>query len=192
MNTEQEHTADDLQHEAEHTRPRKRGSVMVYLAILFAAAFLLLLMSYFMQQRINRETLDDLQKTSTSAVQSLDNLIAERDRLVQERQTLEEQLEELERQSETLQTQLDAAAGDVARAEQAAQTVQAQAQALQILNEIRALYNQHRNREARELLAEHPDLETQLENFVQGMSQEERKIYDPLESYRSLAGWLNP
>ena len=96
MNTEQEHTADDLQHEAEHTRPRKRGSVMVYLAILFAAAFLLLLMSYFMQQRINRETLDDLQKTSTSAVQSLDNLIAERDRLVQERQTLEEQLEELE------------------------------------------------------------------------------------------------
>ena len=188
MNTEQEHTANDLQHEAEHTRPHKRGSVMVYLAVLFAAAFLLLLLSYFMQQRINRETLDDLQKTSTSAVQSLENLIEERDRLVQERQTLEEQLEQLERQSETLQTQLDAAAGDTAQAEQAAQA----AQALQILNEVRALYNQHRNREARALLEEYPDLEARLEDFTQGMSQEERELYNPLESYRALAGWLNP
>ena len=32
-----------LQHEAEHERPHKRSSVLLYLVILFAAAFLLLL-----------------------------------------------------------------------------------------------------------------------------------------------------
>ena len=38
-----------LQHEAEHASPGKRNSVLIYLVILFAAAFLLLLLSYFMQ-----------------------------------------------------------------------------------------------------------------------------------------------
>ena len=59
MNTGQEHNQlEDLQHEAEHTRPPKRGgAVMGYLVVLFGAAFLLLLMSYFMQQRTNREAM---------------------------------------------------------------------------------------------------------------------------------------
>ena len=48
---------------------------MVYLAVLFAAAFLLLLLSYFMQQRINRETLDECPmayKTMEDIVQNID------------------------------------------------------------------------------------------------------------------------
>ena len=42
-----------LQHQAEHTRARRRISVMGYLLILFVVAFLLLLLAYFQQQRIN-------------------------------------------------------------------------------------------------------------------------------------------
>ena len=38
-----------LQHAAEHEKPHKKLSVMTYLVILIAAAFLLLLLSYFMQ-----------------------------------------------------------------------------------------------------------------------------------------------
>ena len=53
--------------------------MLFYLVILFAAAFLLLLLSYFMQQRANQDAMDDLQQTSDSAVQSLENLLQEKD-----------------------------------------------------------------------------------------------------------------
>lgn len=193
MNTEQEHsTPEDLQHEAEHTRPHKRGSVMIYLVILFAAAFLLLLMSYFMQQRANREAIDDLQKNSSSAVENLENLIQERDRLAAENQTLQESMEQLERESENLRSQLSAADQELSAVEETAQSAQKQLEALTQLNQIRTLYNQYRNREARELLAQYPDLEEQLKLISESMTEEEREIYDPLESYQTLAGWLDP
>ena len=68
----EEQEMQHLQHEAEHARPHKKVSVMGYLAILFAAAFVLLLMSFLMQQRANQAALDDLQQTSDSTVQSLE------------------------------------------------------------------------------------------------------------------------
>ena len=43
---------------------------MGYLLVLFAAAFLLLLLAYFQQQRINADTSNALQQ-SVSAVQSI-------------------------------------------------------------------------------------------------------------------------
>ena len=45
-------------------------------------------------------------------------------------------------------------------------------------------------REAREILAQNPDLEEQLQTISEAMTEDERAIYDPLESYRTLAGWL--
>ena len=42
-------------------------------------------MSYFMQQRANREAIDNYQKNSNSAAESIDNLIAERNQLAEER-----------------------------------------------------------------------------------------------------------
>jgi len=174
---------DDLQHEAEHTRPPKKGSIMGYLAILFAAAFLLLLMSYFMQQRTNQEAIDDLQQSSSSAVQSLENLIAERDRLKEEVAALEES-------REALQTELEQVRTDLSTAQAAASAAERQAEALNQLNQIRILYNQHRNREARELLALYPDLEEQLTAISNSLTEEEREIYDPLEAFQSFMEWL--
>jgi Skp family chaperone for outer membrane proteins len=136
-----------LQHAAEHEKPHKKLSVMTYLVILIAAAFLLLLLSYFMQQRANQEAIADLQQTSNSAVQSLDNLIAERDGL--------------KRQNEELQTRLDELQSELNDAVRAAQENQEQQSAateanlaLMRLNQLRALYNQGRYREARALLEE--------------------------------------
>lgn len=96
MSQEQEkRERSHLQHEAEHAKPHKKVSVMGYLAILFAAAFLLLLLSYFMQQRSSEQTISGL-KDSVSAMQSVENLIADNDELHQKVDELETQIEALE------------------------------------------------------------------------------------------------
>lgn len=89
-----------LQHEAEHTRPRKHFSAVAYLAILFGTAFLLLLMSYFMQLRQNEEAASDALKQSASAAETL--------RLIQEENTsLRARAEELEAQVGSLELELE-------------------------------------------------------------------------------------
>lgn len=85
---------ESLQHQAEHTRPR-RSSIMVYLVILFAAAFLLLLLAYFQQQRANSETSDALQK-SVSAVGTIENMMSENETLRQEVETLKSDYQALD------------------------------------------------------------------------------------------------
>ena len=173
-----------LQHEAEHTKANKKSPVMTYLVILFAAAFLLLLLSYFMQQRVNQEKYDNLQQTSNSAVQTLENLIAERDDLKEQNEALNKQLEEV-------QAQLSQADKAREQAENAYADAAHQANCLSQLNQIRALYNQGRYREVRERLASYTGLEEELEKISAAMTEEDRAIYDPLAAYRNLADWLN-
>ena len=188
MNTESDkQERGRLQHAAEHERPRRRGSVLIYLVILFAA-FLLLLMSFLMQRRANQEAIDNLQQTSESAVQSLENLLQEN--------------EALKEQNGALQTQLDELQGQLDGAAQAGQeeldALQAQVDALTYLNQIRALYNDHRNADARDVaaaaeaaLADRGGMEGVLGEISAALTQEERENYDPLEAYRSLSEWLN-
>ena len=90
-----------LQHQAEHTRTRRRISVMGYLLVLFVAAFLLLLLAYFQQQRINTDTNNALQQ-SVSAVQSIQNLMADNETLRSQVADLEEQVETLTARSQEL------------------------------------------------------------------------------------------
>lgn len=178
-----------LQHAAEHAKPGKRNPVLLYLVILFAAAFLLLLMSYFMQQRTNQETISGLQQTSSSAKESLENLITERD-------LLKEQTVALEEQTAQLQRELDSAQAAVQAAQDKLEEAVCQAQALRQLNQIRALYNQHRNGDALALLRQWEEedpgaLEDTLTAISQAMSVEERSIYDPLDAYHKLTDWLD-
>ncbi len=105
-----------LQHEAEHEKPSKRNPVLFYLMILFAAAFLLLLMSFLMQRRSNQEAINNLQQTSNSASQSLENTLAQNEALTKQvedlqaaasenQQTIREQnqkLDDLEQQNQDL------------------------------------------------------------------------------------------
>ena len=102
MHHDEETNDSHLQHEAEHAKPGKKNAVLLYLVILFAAAFLLLLLSYFMQQRTNQERYDDLEQTSNSAVQTLDNML-------QENEDLKARTQELEEENQTLQDELDTA-----------------------------------------------------------------------------------
>ena len=93
---------------------RRQRSVFQYVAILFGAAFLLLLVTFLMERRQyeqiqeeNPEQIDDLRQ-SVSAVQSLEELYSEN-------AALREQVDELETQLEQSQEQ----AGNLAQANEA-------------------------------------------------------------------------
>lgn len=80
----------------------RQRSVFVYLAILFAAAFLMLLLAYFMQQRSSEEimgNLNDLRDSMTS-MRSLDDLLEENRGLREENEGLEERIAALEQETE--------------------------------------------------------------------------------------------
>ena len=180
---------DNLQHDAEHERPSKRNSsVVLYLMILFAAAFLLLLMSFLMQNRSNREAMSHLEETSNSAMESLENRL-------RENEELKAQVAELEEKNDRL-TQQAQQADNQARQEQEEFT--AVLQALGDLNTLRGLYNQGRYSDARDFLAgldTEADgsyvTETWLERYRTDYADpEDLEIYDPLEAWRDLVSWL--
>lgn len=101
---EQNHSQEEdnipLQHDAEHERPprNKQQSVLIYLVILFAAAFLLMALSYFMQRRTSDATIEGLRG------QSVEDIQEENETLKQQVADLEEQLEEAQRELDGLQT----------------------------------------------------------------------------------------
>lgn len=192
MNTEQEkQDGGQLQHDAEHERPKKRNPVLFYLVILFAAAFLLLLMSYFSQQRANQAALNNLEQTSSSAFQSLEQILAERDSLKAQAAALEEEIAALE--EEIAQSQ-----GEIARRDAQLEESAGIMQAMGSLNYVRALYNQHKNAAARAYLAGLPQRDgvDETEYYLQIYTgqfpgePEMLETYNPLEAWRQLKEWL--
>lgn len=110
---EQTHSPEEeenipLQHDAEHEKPprNKQQSVLIYLVILFAAAFLLMALSYFMQRRTSDATIEGLRE-SVSAMQSVGDIQSQNEALRQQVADLEEQLEEAQRELDGLQTLTD-------------------------------------------------------------------------------------
>lgn len=97
------------QRQTQRVQRNKKGRVVTYLAILFAAAFLLLLMSYFMQQRANEQAIAGLTDTLAS-VHSLQNLIEDNESLRQQAEEMENRLEALEEELEEYQAQAQALA----------------------------------------------------------------------------------
>ena len=177
----------DLQHQAEHTRPRKGPSVLNYLVVLFMVAFLLLLIAYFQQQRINAEATDDAMKQSTSALQSIQNLLADNDKL--------------RAQVEDLEDQLSAKNQEVADANRATQQEQLQTQAVQdqvyalnCLNKLRYLYNNNRSAARsylKELGSEADRIGRLLGEVSATLDSDDLAIYDPKASWDQLVGWLS-
>ena len=88
---------------------RRQKSVFQYIAILFAAAFVLLLFTFLMERRQNdllqqqnQEEIDNLQQESVNAVQSLQNLYDQNQTLKQQVADLEEQLADYQEQIDVL------------------------------------------------------------------------------------------
>ncbi len=92
---------------------KKTTPVINYICILFTAAFLLLLMTYLMEQRQSAEALDGL-RNSVSAMQTVDDLYTQINELKEEISYLEQhslqlsqQVKELQEKEEILNQELE-------------------------------------------------------------------------------------
>ena len=120
---------------------RNKNSLLVYVSILFAAAFLMVLLSFFVQQRSSRETISTLSQTSATAMGRAQELESNYTAQLEENTRLNAQLDSLTQQYDALQAAYDAladqnsataaeladriAAYDALTAEQQAQTQEA-------------------------------------------------------------------
>ena len=93
------------------TREKRQRSVVHYIAILFAAAFLLMLMTYLMDQRQN-QAMNDLNQSLTGLQDSitdqssLQDIYEDNMQLIQQVGQLEEQVKQLEEDKQSLTSQL--------------------------------------------------------------------------------------
>ena len=175
-NEHEKKTPEHLQQEADRVQPRQKITVLSYLTILFAAAFLLLLMSYLMQQRNSQEVISGL-KDSVSAMQSIENLQTEKS--------------ELSDQVEQLQQQLDAADQAQSEAKQRDELQRLQLDAMDWLREIQALYAKKYNKAARAMIAEFEG--TGLAGYLPGESlhsYDGTDVPSPKEQYDSIVDAL--
>lgn len=86
---------------------KKSGPVFGYLAILFAAAFFMLLMAYLMQQRNNEVAMGSLRDSITS-IESLNEVLDENRALRSELEALQQQLDTLQQDYDSLQEEYTA------------------------------------------------------------------------------------
>ena len=92
-------------------KPQRKQSVAIYLIILFAAAFLLMLMAYLMDQRQN-QAMNDLNQSLTGLQDSitdqssLQDIYEDNMQLIQQVGQLEEQVKQLEEDKQSLTSQL--------------------------------------------------------------------------------------
>lgn len=99
----------------------RRNSVFQYIAVMFMAAFVLLLVTFLMERRQSQQQIDDL-KQSVSAYQTLQDLMDDNSKLREEADQLNRQLQTLEGQlsaAQSQQTELEAKLQERERTEQA-------------------------------------------------------------------------
>lgn len=111
MSSHPEQTPETPKKESPLNKP---GSVGFYLAILFAVAFLLLLLAFFMQQRANDEALGSLTQSITS-IESLNQLLDENRELREELELTEDTLELTQQELEATQAELADTADSMAQ-----------------------------------------------------------------------------
>lgn len=129
--------------EKDASQPPQKNSVVAYLTVLFAAAFLLLLMAYFMQQRTNEKTIGNLTQSMTS-LQTLEDLI-------QENLTLGERLEEIEQKLKEVNQSLKTEQRRISWAQSQAQATEEQLSAILYLNKLEHLCQTSQYEAARQL-----------------------------------------
>ena len=177
-----------LQHAAEHASPGRRSPVLLYLVILFAIAFLLMLMAYFMQQRTNEQTQSDLNEQTQSyqsAVATLDSILAENEELKEQVEALQKAQDESSDQNQQLTETQDALTQS-----------EAQLDAVTKLNQIRGLYNSGEYSQCRTLLAqweaEAPgQVLAGLTQYRATLTPQELAAYDPVAAWQNLNEWIN-
>ena len=107
---------------------RSKNALLRYLTILFAFAFLLVLLSYLIQMRNMNTTVSELNKTSSNALSNAEALQATNQSLMEEKAALEEQIDALGDQIDALNDEVES---EKSGAAEAAQTSQARIEDLE-------------------------------------------------------------
>lgn len=153
---------------------KTRPQLVSYLVILFLAAFLLLAMSYFMQQRrSDQQVIDGLQQ-SMSAMKTTQNAIERNRVLMEENEALKQELSVLEKQAETAASQ---------QAEQEMTIL-----ALDYLWRIEREYFQGRYTSARNLIRSFE--QAGLEEYLPAEPVSDPDYRTPAEQYKSIYNLL--
>lgn len=103
------------------TREKRQRSVVHYIAILFAAAFLLMLMAYLMDQRQN-EVVQDINQSISGLQESLSDQNSLQD-IYEDNIALIDQVDQLEEQIDQLTKEKDALTGQLTDQEKANQAM---------------------------------------------------------------------
>lgn len=176
MSQEPEKAAQDPAKAQPGTEKRhKRPSVMLYLVILFAAAFLLMAWSYVIQQRANHETMSDLEESSSA----LENVI-------QENEDLKAQAAELERQLADAQDQLDTLSDTISDQEQ---VLEQTCQAMDYFWQVNEAYVRGRYTLCRELITAMEDTsngQTPLKDYLPTESTTNNDRFSPADRYQEI------
>lgn len=104
------------------TQEKRQRSVVHYIAILFAAAFLLMLMTYLMDRRQNEEVVDSLNQSVSGLRESISNMQSVQE-IYEENQALLEKIDHLEDQVDALERQSNTQAAELEQAEQTRQAM---------------------------------------------------------------------
>lgn len=167
-------------------RPRrvhkKRAPVFLYLTILFAAAFLLLMLSYFMQQRTMAESLAGL-KDSVSSMEKVQGLQTENTALKGQLNTLTEENAALAAELAALKSEREQLAGELAAAQNAVDAQSRTAEAMDWFWQINEAYVRGRYSLARELMEQMDDT---LVEFLPKENTTGTNRFSPAERYQEL------
>ena len=167
---------------ARQQRKRQR-SVVFYIGILFAAAFLLLAMSFAMERRQNAEDMDDLNqsltglKDSVSAMQSVQKLYEENTALLERVAELEEDLARAEEQRNYLADKVESQDAEKG-------VLQNSVQALDWFWQINEAYVRGRYTTARNLIAQLE--ESGLVENLPRVSITENGRFSPYDRYQEI------
>lgn len=161
---------------------RRQSSVFRYIAVLFCAAFILLLFTFMMErrqyQRLQEENQDNKQQ-SVSATQTLNGIL-------EENKQLKEQLEEQQGALEELQSRFDRLEDDYTAAEQARVEQSRTAEAMDWFWQINEAYVRGRYSKCRELIA---SLEGGgLEEYLPKESATNNDRFSPYDRYMEIRG----
>lgn len=164
---------------------RRQKSVVHYISILFAAAFLLLALTYMMERRQNAEKLDNLNqslsglKESVSAMKSVENLQAENIDLQVELETISAQLALLEGKYTLLES-------DLANQTEVSTL---SLQAMDLFWQVDEAYAKDRYGLARQLMAEME--EANLVGYLPKESTTDNGRFSPADRYQEIYDAVN-
>lgn len=175
------HISENYEEPSKNLRSEKTAPVVNYIALLLIAAFLLLFMTYLMEQRQSAEILDGL-RTSVSAMQSVENLYDENNFLLDENNKLQQDLFIEEQLVGNLQDQITSLTKDL-------ETANTSWQAMDLFWQVNEAYVLGKYTLAKELMTKMEASDLDLYLPLENVSETGR--YSPKLRYEEIREKLN-